>query len=524
MINKAKTNSSKSAFLISLENINVSYSGEKALTRINWQLKPDQHWAIIGPNGAGKTTLLRLIHGDIWPDPDDEGRRLYALSGAPQDSPIGIRKIIALVSSEQQNDYVKNKWNMPGEDVVYSGFFDTVWLYEKPNNHQRETAELVIDILKLQHLRRKGILSMSQGEARKMLIARALVAEPRVLILDEFCNGLDIPSRKKLLHFVDGLTRVGVQVLYATHRAEELIPSLTHYLSLDRGVIVRTGNMHELPRRKSRRKTPAGRGADAVTAAGTLPLPRTPVHCGAGLNLLELEGADVFIGGGKVLHNITWQVKTGENWAVLGRNGSGKSTLLKLITGDVHPAWGGTVRHFGMSELVSLWDIRKKIGVVTPELQAEFSFDITAAEVVYSGFFSEIGYSREPSREQQDIARRWMEFFDVERLGSRSMQQLSYGEKRTVLIARAMVNDPCLLILDEPCSGLDDGARDVFLDTLTRLCADGVNIIMITHHLDELIPSLTHILLMDRGSIIARGEKERIVDDPRLLALFQDDR
>jgi molybdate transport system ATP-binding protein len=508
--------------LVSLENANASFSGRRVLSRISWHINPGENWALIGPNGAGKTTLLRMIHGDIWPDPTDECRRIYTLSGVPQESPIGVKKNIALVSPEQQNEYSKNCWNMSGEEVVFSGFFDTIWLYEKPNRNQREAADLIIGLLGLHHLRQKGILSMSQGEARKILIARALVATPRILILDEFCNGLDISARKKLLHFIDGLTRVDVQILYATHRNEELIPSLTHYLSLDKGKIIGHGRMDSLPSSTLQVASRRGTHHARPTAAVSAPCPRTPYSGDRTTAVLQIRDADVFISGSRILHGINWEVKEGEHWAVLGRNGSGKSTLLKLITGELHPAWGGTVQLFGMPELVSLWDIRKMIGLVTPELQADFSYDIAAEAVVLSGFFSEIGDTREASAGQRDVAREWIAFFGLEQLCRRSMLELSYGEKRKVLIARAMVNAPRLLILDEPCNGLDDAARENFLQTLAHLSESGVHVIMITHHLDELIPSLTHALIMDRGKIVAAGEKESILASKQLERLFND--
>jgi molybdate transport system ATP-binding protein len=509
-------------FLISIEKADVSFAGDKALSQVSWRLNPGEHWAFIGPNGAGKTTFLRMIRGDIWPDPSETGRRIYALHGENQESLIGIKEAIALVSPEQQNDYVVKKWNMRGEDVVYSGFFDSIWPYTKPDKHQQGTAELIFDLLKLQHLRQKGILSMSQGEARKILIARALVSGPRILILDEFCNGLDIPSRKKLLHFADGLTQAGIQILYATHRAEELIPSLTHYIYLNKGKVVSMGPMDALPvpglqgtpRRSTRVYSTAG-------AMSTL-FPHIPPSSDTNDNLVHIENADVFLGSSKVLHNISWNVKTGENWAILGKNGSGKSTLIKIITGDIYPAWGGTVRLFGMPELVSLWDIRKMIGTVTPELQTDFTFDISVCAVVQSGFFSEIGLSHDLSAEQRGIAEQWLEFFGLEALSTKSVLQLSYGEKRKVLIARALVNNPRLLILDEPCNGLDDTARSNFLDLLTRISEMGINIIMITHHLDDLIPSITHALIIDEGRIVVKGKKELILNSKELDMLFRE--
>jgi molybdate transport system ATP-binding protein len=506
-------------FLIDIINTDVSFQGEKALSNVNWRLKQGEHWAFIGPNGAGKTTLLRLIHGDIWPDSMNDGKRIYSLNEEQQESPIGVKKSIAIVSSELQDAYIRNNWNMSGEEVIYSGFFDSIWLYEMPDKHQRETAERVIDLLQLQDLRHKGILAMSHGEARKILIARALVVGPQILILDEFCNGLDVPSRKKLLHFIDSLTRTGTQILYATHRTEELIPSLTHYLYLKDGTIVGQGRKDAL---SSLEKKTFCAGANSAPVMGSVSSPALPSSGSNGNFILQIDQADVFFGNNKVLHDINWSVNTGENWAILGKNGAGKSTLLKLIAGGIHPAWGGKVQRFGLPELTSLWDIRNKIGMVTSEIQAAYTYDITGIEVIQSGFYSSIGFDQALTKEQQDIARTWIDFFSLATVCQKSMLRMSYGEQRKILIARAMVNKPHLLILDEPCSGLDSTARSDFLDTLEKLSSTGTNIIMITHHLDELIPSITHVLIMDRGSIYAQGKKHHILKSKKLCLLFEE--
>lgn len=490
-------------FIISLSNASVRIRGRTLLSGITWQLRQGEHWALIGGNGAGKSTLLRLIRGELWLDADSPGKRLYKFDSHAHESPIGIKKRIALVSSELQDSYHRHQWNMSGREVVYTGFFDSAWLHQDPSEEQKTAAEQLLCTMKLDNLGSKDFLDMSQGEARKILIARALVAHPAVLALDEPCNGLDISSARKLLYMVEEIAATGTPVLYATHRVEELIPSITHVLIMDHGKIIEQGEKDCVL---------AGERLHYVLEQDITELPPPSGRRNRrGTLLIKIRHADVFIKHKKILHDISWIMHKAEHWAIIGKNGAGKSTLLKLIAGDAYPAFGGEVQWFGRKDRGSIWDLRKRIGIVSPELQRDYAYDIKGIDAVVSGFFSSVGLYGAATSSRIEAARYWMDFFQLQHLSEKLLSEMSYGEQRKILIARAMVNSPDLLIVDEPCSGLDSSARAGFLSFIAQAARSGVALIMATHHLDEIISLITHIMVVDKGRIIAQGKREEIM-------------
>ncbi len=490
-------------FIISLSNADVKIQGHTLLSGLTWQLRRGEHWALIGGNGAGKSTLLRLIRGELWPDPGSHGKRLYKFDGTAQESPIGIKKHISLVSAELHDAYHRHKWNMSGREVVYTGFFDSAWLHQEPTEEQKTTAEKLLRKLKLDHLGSKYFLEMSQGEARKILIARAVVAQPSVLALDEPCNGLDFSSRRKLLHMIEEIAAAGTPILLATHRVEELIPSITHVLILDHGKIIEQGEKDSVL---------AGDSPRYALERDMTELPQPSGYVNRrGSVLIKIRHADVFIKQKKILHDISWTMHKKEHWVMIGRNGAGKSTLLKLIAGDTYPALGGEVQRFGSKDTGSIWDLRKRIGMVSPELQREYAYDINGIDAVASGFFSSVGLYSATTSSQRETAQYWIDFFQLQHLGEKFLSQMSYGEQRKILIARAMVNSPDMLIVDEPCTGLDSAARAGFLSFLGQAALSGVSLIMATHHIDEIVSIITHIMVVDKGRIIAQGKREEIM-------------
>jgi ABC-type molybdenum transport system ATPase subunit/photorepair protein PhrA len=227
--------------------------------------------------------------------------------------------------------------------------------------------------------------------------------------------------------------------------------------------------------------------------------------------LIKIRHADVFIKHNKILHDISWVMHRAEHWSVIGRNGAGKSTLLKLIAGDVYPALGGEVLRFGEKDSGSIWNIRKRIGIVSPELQRDYDYNVNGTDVVVSGFFSSVGLYGPATSSQRETARYWIDFFQLRHLSEKLFQEMSYGEQRKILIARAMANSPDILIADEPCGGLDGAARAGFLSFIAQVARSGTALIMATHHPDEIISLITHIMVMDKGRIIAQGKKEEIM-------------
>ncbi|MBN2655305.1 MAG: ATP-binding cassette domain-containing protein [Nitrospirae bacterium] len=484
--------------LIDIQRADVQIGNQKILSDISWRLQKDENWTLLGSNGAGKTTFLKLIHGDIW---HNAGSRIYAIQGEPQESPIGIKNHAALVSPEMLNAYAKYDWNIKVEEVIHTGFADTVWLFDKPNKHQISIADRIIEQLGIDSLRQKEILRISSGEAKKVMIARALVSEPVLLMLDEICNDPDADSREAIIDIIDQTALSGTQIIYSTHRTLEMPNCITHALVLDRGSIVMQSGKKDLPHVRKQAYI-------RMTSDESIPIIEKKEseyleYKSESAPLIEIKNADIYIGDWQILHNINWRINKGEHWAISGKNGAGKSTLFKLIMAELHPASGGKILRFNLQNDASVWDVRKRIGYVSSSLQASYDWGISAEDVVLSGFFSSIGLYDEVSKAQKEAAIEWLHILRIDNLRNRRILSLSYGESRKVLLARAMVNKPDMLLLDEPFNGLDEYSRSEFLNLVEQIGRMGTTIVMSTHHRNEIIPIINHELKMKGGRILS---------------------
>lgn len=215
------------------------------------------------------------------------------------------------------------------------------------------------------------------------------------------------------------------------------------------------------------------------------------------------RNADVFVDGHAVLHQVSWDIHRGEHWAVVGSNGAGKSTLVKLIYGDHSPAIGGEVERRGFPPGSHIEDFKRTVGLLSPELQSDYvREDVSVEEIVISGRHASIGLNEAPTVTDRRAARRWLRALELEELAKSPPRELSYGQMRRVLLARAMVNSPSLLLLDEPCTGLDAATRAVVLTHLERLARAGVQLVMATHHESDLVPSINRVLRLRHGRIV----------------------
>lgn len=243
------------------------------------------------------------------------------------------------------------------------------------------------------------------------------------------------------------------------------------------------------------------------------------------MNVIEIQNASWQRKNEHILQNINWTVKHGEHWAIIGANGSGKTALLNIVTGYMWPTTGKVTvlgKQFGHYDIREL---RKSIGWVSSALFERFNrfrAGEQALNVVLSGKFASIGIYENISKEDRQEAYELLEFFNCADLADKPFNVLSQGEKQRTLLARAWMTKPKLLILDEPCTGLDLLARETVLESVDRLAnaPDGPTILYVTHHVEEIIPLFTHALLLKDGQIIASGEKERTLTSDRLSALF----
>jgi len=227
--------------------------------------------------------------------------------------------------------------------------------------------------------------------------------------------------------------------------------------------------------------------------------------------------------GETILSRIHWQVQKGEHWAVLGLNGSGKTTLLNMINGYIWPSTGRLNvlgQPFGKTDIREL---RKSIGWVSSSLQERIKGSAIAEDVVISGKFSSIGLHEATTNEDSYKADQIMEQLGISHLQGRTYQTCSQGEKQKILIARGLMDEPELLILDEPTNGLDFIAREELLATVKRLTLkkEAPTIIFVTHHIEEILPEFTHTLLLSEGTIFDQGKREEVLTSENLSPFFE---
>lgn len=223
--------------------------------------------------------------------------------------------------------------------------------------------------------------------------------------------------------------------------------------------------------------------------------------------------------GNKILDDISLSISDDQHLSIIGPNGAGKSFLLQILSADLIPSKGQVKilgKEFGK---VSLWDLRKEIGFVSNRMLFWYDSKITCLEIVCSGFYGTYGLPEGYTEEEKQKAQVMLKFFDIEYLENRKFEVLSDGERRKVLLSRAIITDPKLLIFDEPCQGLDIPSREHFLADVDSL-AQKTPIIYVTHHLEELPSCITDVLLLKNGKIFEQGQKDIILTSEKISTLF----
>jgi molybdate transport system ATP-binding protein len=509
-------NDSTSAALISLRNVNVALNGRYVLHNISWELKRGANWAVLGPNGAGKSTFLRLLRGEVWPAPINGGTRIYHFDGQSTESAIGIKNRMAVVSAELQQRYVRayqRKYGddfgpgLTAQDIVFTGLLDSELVTRKPNTAERQLVACTLQRVGISDLAEAQFDKLSQGELRKVLIARAVIGDPMVLILDEVGVGLDQRSRLQLLDLAQRVAENGTQILCTTHRRDELIPAITNVMELRNGRVYKAGKAAGMQTTNGGRQTAKWR-TFIMSAAPRRQSSEVGVH-------LNIRNASVAVAEGAklVLHNINWRMNVGEHWMILGDNGVGKSTLLKLILGELWPSAdsGGSIERFGHKDFRDVWEIKKRIGYVSCEFQTRYFVDLPAEKVIASGFFASVGWLQPTTKAQDKRVREVIKQFGLEPLAQRSILAMSYGQARKVLVARALVNNPKLLVLDEVFDGLDAQFRAELRQVFEALAQPGTDvgtgIILVSHHEADALDCITHRMTLQDGRIVRMEQR-----------------
>ena len=476
-----------------LANVNLEREGRTILSEVNWTIRPGERWVLAGGNGAGKTQLLKLIAGAVWPTPTGREVRQYRWRNELWPSPYEVQDEIAYVGPERQDKYAHYEWNHTVEQVVGTGLYRTDIPLNPLTALDRRRVTALLGRVAAKPLAKRRFLTLSYGERRLVLLARALASRPKLLLLDELLNGLDEMNHKRALRWLEGTPRARMPWVLSSHRIEDVPVSATHALVLEKGRVVYSGAVRRAPLRRW-----LSREHDDAAPLVSKPMPgrvrgRKPPF------LVRLTHASVYLDEHQALRNISLEVLPGQCWVIHGRNGSGKTTLLRTLYGDHGVAVGGRIERVGIEPGVPLEVFKRRVGLVAPHLQADHPQYLTVAAVVQSGRHSSIGLNDPPTAADRAAARRSMEFFGLSGFASRSLRELSYGQLRRVLFARAWIRHPDLLLLDEAFAGVDGPTRRSLKSHVETMVADGAAVVMTTHHRPEWPDCVTHELELVAG-------------------------
>ncbi|OBQ55742.1 ATP-binding cassette domain-containing protein [Halodesulfovibrio spirochaetisodalis] len=490
--------------ILQFDTVSVRKGQIMALANVSWELLEGQNWAVIGGNGAGKSTFLSLVRGDIWPTQNMGVRHYFNDDGSRSLSPIGFREHTTTISAELIEHYLHLERGITGKTLLMSGLHNTPLIYTPPTQDEWNEVYALAERMGVTSLLDKPLTECSTGQLKRLFLARALASKPHILFLDEYADGLDRQSRKEIMELIDRLAESGVQILCATHRATELPACINRILLLENGSIVHAGartisaTQEPAPVLTSSATTP-----DSIRQTASMDFSLLPQPTPAGSEpVIYMNNATAGI-----VQHASLTIEAGDRWMITGANGAGKSTLLRMITGELPAALGGTVRWFGQErmpesdEYKNFWAIKQRMGIVSPLLQTLHRMDITVLDVVVSGFWQHIGVHTFPTAAMIEQAESTLSALGIHNLAERSANTLSYGQLRKAIIARALVNSPSLLILDEPFSGLDAPSRNDMRTILNMLAEKGLTMVLATHHPAESHDWATHAATIDNGTV-----------------------
>ena len=479
---------------VRLAGIRLEREGRPILENVSWTIRPGERWVLAGGNGAGKTQLLKLIAGSVWPTPTGREVRRYHWRNELWPSPFEVQDEIGYVGPERQDKYERYGWNHTVEQVVGTGLYRTDIPLNPIDSGDRRRIDALLGRLAIKQLARRPFLTLSYGERRLALLARALASRPKLLLLDELLNGLDETNHGRALRWLEHTSRSRLPWVLATHRVDDVPASATHALVLEKGRIVYHGKLRRAPlvrwlnaEHDDLGAPPVGKKSRRRSSKSRHPF------------LVRLTNASVYLDEHPALKQISLQVRPGECWVVHGRNGSGKTTLLRTLYGDHGVAIGGRIERVGIEPGVPLEVFKRRVGLVAPHLQADHPQRLTVTEVVQSGRHSSIGLNDPATAADRAAARRSLAFLGLTELAERTLRELSYGQLRRVLFARAWVRHPDLLLLDEPFSGVDGPTRRSLRGQVESMVADGAAVVMTTHHRPEWPDCVTHELELAGG-------------------------
>ena len=472
---------------IALDNLSVDFDERFQLSGISWKIEAGQQWMLSGANGSGKSALAAVLSG--------AGKVIGgSISGVP--------KKVAVVSYEAQQALIAAELRKDDADII-DVISEGTPVYEilEAVCTDSALAEKLVDKFGLRGLLKRSFRKLSTGETRKVMLIRALACKPDLLVLDEPFDGLDTRMQRMLNEHLSGLSSSTPMIL-VLNRFDECPEFVSHIGYMNNGrldsIVERCddaafGELYRL----LHLKTPDLQIPPADPAFELPALdPEEP--------LVALHEVSIKYVDDVIFSDVSWTINAGEHWQLTGPNGSGKTGLLSLITGDHPQCYVNNIKVFGFQrgQGESIWQIKQYIGYVSTALQWEYRVSASVRNVIISGFYDSIGLYSKATEVQRNIADQWLTLLNMQERADQPYTSLSHGDQRLLLIARAMVKHPPLLILDEPALGLDDMNRQLVLALIEKICSgSSTTVLYISHHSSDQIQGIEHHLAMQPREI-----------------------
>jgi len=483
--------------LLIINRLCVNINGKKILQNISFKINKGEQWVILGEAGTGKTILGHTLAGN------------HAFSGMidfkEQVKSTGQNYVMVVEQQHrfrdlqnQSNFYYQQRYNAFDAEA-------TITVEEDISSYSENVCGNLSkpDLLETFHLTpllKEPLIQLSNGENKRLQILKAVLSFNQLLILDEPYTGLDPDGQRLLDDILSFLSASGQQLMLLTSR-DHIPTCFNKYARLKNGelFVIKSPEYINI-------EGDAGLKNEQSNQRISKEFPSSisfshPDHNYA----VRMQDVSIRYGEKNILEGINWEVEKGSCWSLTGHNGAGKSTLLSLITGDNPQAYANDIYLFdrkrGSGE--SIWEIKQKIGYLSPELHLYFDPYATAFTALASGLFDTIGLFRQMNSSQEKLVREWLEFLDCTGYSNTLLTSLPSGAQQLILLGRAMIKTPPLLVLDEPFQGLDGSQTTFALETIDRYCSFyGASLIFVSHYKRDFPHCIKQSLKLQNGKIV----------------------
>lgn len=480
--------------LVSVSNLQAKLASGK-LSIADFQVKEAENWSICGASGSGKTALVNLLSGEL----------------KHQKGEIQRPSSVFVISQNTFDSYLQEERKLDESDLTDAftqgrSIREYLTHFCGDDSWQTSLADW-LDVLNMNYRLDTGICALSTGESRKLLWLMAILFDG-VLIFDDAFSGVDVETVSQLNRLLSILYQTHTHpVIWVSSRAQSLPDNITHILYLDNQQSLFAGT---LDKAKQHPKLTAF----FTPQVQKRPLPESKnAAFNQGDSLVKLKDVCIRYDKRCLFSGLDWEIKAGEHWLLQGPNGCGKTSLLELITGDNQQVYANYVETFGMrrGQGESIWQVKKHIGFVSGHLHEQYRIHTNLLTVLLSGFFDSIGLYQKESVKQRQIALNWLDILGLKAQKGKPFKQLGYGQQRQLLIARALIKQPALLILDEPTNGLDEAARLQLKDFITQICTlKHTSLLLVSHEANEFDSLFEHKLIYNTNV-----QQFEVINEPR---------